>query len=43
MRGIYEGEDHEDEELRGEVRQSLALIGVATLLLVASVVMGLAL
>ena len=36
-------ESHEDEDLRGEVRQSLALVGAATLLVVASVVMGLAL
>jgi hypothetical protein len=40
MRVIYEAEDHEYEELRGEVRQSLALVGVATLLVVASVVIG---
>ena len=36
MRVINEAEDHEYEELRGEVRQSLALVGVATLLVVAS-------
>jgi hypothetical protein len=43
MRGIYEGEHPEDEELRGEVRQSLALVGVVTLLVLAGVVMGFAL
>ena len=42
MRGSYGREAPEDEELRGEVRQSLALIGVVTLLVVAGVVMGLA-
>ena len=40
---VTEEHPQEDEELRGEIRQTLALAGAITLLLVASVVMGLAL
>jgi hypothetical protein len=42
MNATNEAHAREDDELRGEVRQSLVLIGAASVLIAASVVIGLA-